>query len=193
MKRLCIFCGSKPGRSDIYCVTAGKVGRILAEKGIGIVYGGGRDGCMGAVADGALRAGGDVIGVMPRALQGKEVPHPGMTVFHQVGSMHERKALMADLSDGFIALPGGMGTLEEFCEAVTWSQLGIHRKPFGLLNIGGYFDLFIAFLDHAVAEGFFHPNHRQAIVVEHDAEKLLEAMQVTPLMNGEQLIARNES
>lgn len=193
MKRVCIFCGSKPGRDPSYVAAAKDMGRLLAGKKIGVVYGGGRDGCMGAVADGVLDAGGEVIGVMPRTLQEKEFPHPRLTMLHHVESMHERKALMADLADGFIALPGGMGTLEEFCEIVTWGQLGIHRKPFGLLNIGGYFDLFIAFLDHAVEEGFFHQSHRKAIVVESSAGELLEKMRAKRPLREDPVIARNKT
>jgi uncharacterized protein (TIGR00730 family) len=155
---------------------AAQLGRLLAARGIGVVYGGGHVGLMGAVADGALAAGGEVIGVIPRALFDKEIAHRGLTDLRVVGSMHERKALMADLCDGFIAMPGGYGTLDEFCEVLTWSQLGIQQKPCAILNVGGFFDSFLGQLDRAVEEGFLSPLHRDYVLMDQDAERLLTAM-----------------
>jgi uncharacterized protein (TIGR00730 family) len=156
--------------------TAAQLGRLLAARGIGVVYGGGHVGLMGAVADGALAAGGEVIGVIPRALFDKEIAHRGLTELRVVGSMHERKALMADLSSGFIAMPGGYGTLDEFCEVLTWSQLGIQQKPCAILNVDGFFDSFLSQLDRAVKEGFLSPLHRDYVLMDQDAERLLTAM-----------------
>jgi hypothetical protein len=158
--------------------TAAQLGRLLAARGIGVVYGGGHVGLMGAVADGALAAGGEVIGVIPRALFDKEIAHRGLTDLRVVGSMHERKALMADLADGFIAMPGGYGTLDEFCEVLTWSQLGIQQKPCAIFNVGGFFDNFLSQLDRAVADGFLSPLHREYVLMDSDAERLLTAMSV---------------
>jgi len=174
MKRICVFCGSSAGRNPAYRDAAEALGRLLAREGIGLVYGGSSVGLMTAVADAALTAGGEVIGVIPRSLEAKEIAHPGLSALHVVGSMHERKALMAELSDGFVALPGGMGTLDEFFEVVTWAQLGIHVKPCGLLNVEGYYGRLTAFLDHAVAQGFVKGEHREMIVVEERPEELLE-------------------
>jgi uncharacterized protein (TIGR00730 family) len=165
--RLCVFCGARTGDDPLFAAAAAELGRLLAGRGIGIVYGGGRIGLMGVLADAARAAGGEVIGVIPNDLAEREVAHQGLSELHVVESMHDRKALMAALSAGFIALPGGFGTLEEFCEAVTWSQLGIHRKPCGLLNIAGYFDPLVAMFDHAVNTGFIAPESR-AIVLEAD-------------------------
>jgi len=174
MKRICVFCGSSAGRNPAYRDAAEALGRLLAREGIGLVYGGSSVGLMTAVADAALAAGGEVIGVIPHSLVAKEIAHPGLSALHVVGTMHERKALMAELADGFVALPGGMGTFDEFFEVVTWAQLGIHVKPCGLLNVGGYYDRLTAFLDHAVAEGFVKGEHREMIVVEERPEALLE-------------------
>jgi uncharacterized protein (TIGR00730 family) len=149
-------------------------GRTLARRGIGVVYGGGSVGLMGALADATLAAGGEVIGVIPRALQLRELAHGGLTALHVVGSMHERKARMAELSEGFVALPGGIGTLEELAEIVTWAQLGLHRRPCGLLDVGGYWQPLVALLDHAVEEGFVRPEHRGLVVVARDADELLD-------------------
>ena len=154
MKRVCVFCGSSTGARPSYARTAVKLGKILAKRQIGLVYGGGNVGLMGLIADSVLEHGGDVIGVIPRFLVHKEVAHQHLKDLRIVESMHERKALMADLSDGFIALPGGYGTLEEFCEIVTWAQLQLHPKPCGLLNVEGFYDSLLQFLDHAVAEQF---------------------------------------
>ncbi len=177
MKRICVFCGSSPGRLPEYAESARRLGRVLGSRGLGLVYGGGSVGMMGVVADGALEAGAEVIGVIPKPLAVREVMHEGLSRLEVVGSMHERKARMAALSDAFLALPGGIGTLEEFCEIFTWGQLGIHAKPFGLLNVAGYFDGFLAFLDHATAEGFIQGKHRDLIVVDRDPEPLLASFE----------------
>ncbi len=152
------------------------MGEALARRGIGLVYGGGGIGLMGVLADAALSAGGEVIGVIPEALVVREVAHGGLTDLRVVASMHERKALMAELADAFVALPGGFGTLEEFCEALTWAQLGIHRKPCGLLNVEGFFDPLLSLFDHAVRERFVSPDHRSLVVVEDDPDRLLDAL-----------------
>jgi hypothetical protein len=174
MRRLCVFCGSSPGAQAVYAGVARHVGTLLARRAVELVYGGGNVGLMGVLADAVLQAGGRVIGVIPQALVDLEVAHADLPELRIVGSMHERKALMADLSDGFIALPGGIGTLEEFCEVLTWAQLGFHRKPCGLINVAGYFDHLLAFLDHAVTERFFRPEHRAMVLAEADAETLLD-------------------
>src|SRR3546814_750650 len=152
--RLCVFCGSSDGARPAYRDAAHALGKALADAGIGLVYGGAAVGLMGAVADGALARGGEVMGVLPRSLADRELAHPGLTQLHVVGSMHERKAMMAKLSDGFIALPGGLGTFEELFEIWTWAQLGYHRKPVALLNVDGYYDGLLSFLDHPVREAF---------------------------------------
>jgi uncharacterized protein (TIGR00730 family) len=173
MARLCVFCGSSPGRDPAYGASAAQFGRILAERGIGLVYGGGRVGLMGVLADAALAAGGEVIGVIPQALLDREVGHQGLTELRVVGSMHARKALMSELADGFIALPGGIGTLEELFEVWTWAQLGLHRKPCGLLNVDGFFTPLVDFLDRQVEAGFIHPTYRAMLAVASTAEELL--------------------
>lgn len=176
MKRICVFCGSSPGVRPEYADAARAMGRALAERGIGLVYGGGRVGLMGIVADTVMQGGGQAIGVIPEALMRREVGHTSLTELHVVASMHERKQMMADLSDGFIALPGGYGTFEEFCEVITWSQLGIHPKPCGLLNAVGYYDAMLAMFDHGVAEGFIRPRHRALVLTEADPGRLIERM-----------------
>lgn len=175
MRRLCVFSGSSPGAHPHYLAAASGLGRLLAGEGIGLVYGGARVGLMGALADAALEAGGEVIGVIPQALVEREIAHPGLSELHVVGSMHERKAQMAERSDGFVALPGGMGTLEELFEVYTWTQLGLHAKPLGLLDVRGYYARLAAFLDHAVAERFVTAEHRAMLVVEERAEALIAA------------------
>src|SRR5215210_5562364 len=165
MDRLCVFCGSSSGRDPAYSVLAAQLGRALAQRRIGLVYGGGRVGLMGVLADAALAAGGEAIGVIPQDLMDREVGHGGLTELHVVSSMHERKALMAELSDGFAALPGGIGTLEELIEVYTWSQLGLHAKPMGLLDVRGYYRPLAALLDHAVHEAFLRAEHRAALHV----------------------------
>jgi uncharacterized protein (TIGR00730 family) len=174
--RLCIYCGSNPGRDPAYVEAASQLGRHLAEAGIGLVYGGASVGLMGAVADAALHAGGSVIGVMPRALWEKEIGHRGLPDLRLVDSMHQRKSLMAELADGFVALPGGAGTLEELFEVWTWAQLGHHDKPCALLNINGYYDRLTAFLDHMVEESFVKPPHRDMLIVEREVPALLSAI-----------------
>ncbi|MBI1784603.1 TIGR00730 family Rossman fold protein [Candidatus Sumerlaeota bacterium] len=184
MKRLCVFCGSNDGEGAAYRHSAARLGRLIAGRGLGLVYGGGGTGLMGALADAALENGGEVIGVIPRALATKELAHPGLTQTRLVETMHERKALMEELSDGFIALPGGIGTLEEICEMLTWAQLGIHRKPCALLDVEGFFVHLIAFLDHASEQKFFLPQHRRLLIVETGPEALLaefESYQPPPI------------
>jgi uncharacterized protein (TIGR00730 family) len=173
VRRVCVFCGASPGRDPAYVELAASGGAGLAGRGIGIVYGGGRVGLMGAVADAALAAGGEVIGVIPRRLVARELAHPGLTDLHVVGSLHERKAKMAELADGFLALPGGLGTLEELAEVASWAQLELHDKPIGLLSLAGYWEPLLAWLDHAVAEGFIAPHHRRLIAIDTDLDALL--------------------
>jgi hypothetical protein len=173
MQRLCIFCGSSTGARPEYAAAAAQVGALLAAQGVELVYGGGRVGLMGVLADAVLTNGGRGIGVIPEFLFSKEIEHRGIQDMRVVSSMHERKALMADLADGFIALPGGFGTLDEFCEILTWAQLGLHRKPCGLLNVAGYYDSFLAFLDTATRDGFIQPQYRTLIVDDADPERLL--------------------
>lgn len=175
-RRLAIFCGAHTGHGSRYIEIAAQVSRRIVERGFGIVYGGGRVGLMGVIADAALDAGGEVIGVIPEALATAEVAHGGLTQLHVVSSMHERKALMADLSNGFIALPGGYGTMDEFCEIVTWAQLRIHDKPIGLLNHEGYYDELLALFDKMVAEGFVSLTNRGLVRSATDIDALLTAM-----------------
>jgi uncharacterized protein (TIGR00730 family) len=176
VRRVCVYAGSNPGSDPAYADAAREFARLLAERGIGLVYGGGKVGLMGVLADTVLAAGGEVLGVMPQALVDREIGHHGLTELRVVGSMHERKALMADLSDAFVAVPGGIGTLEELIEVYTWSQLGIHEKACGLLNVRGYYDALAAFLDHAVDEGFLRPQHRAVLSVAADPGELLERL-----------------
>jgi hypothetical protein len=176
MKRICIFCGSSNGARPIYAQAAQAIGQAIARAGYELVYGGGHVGLMGVVADATLQAGGSVIGVIPTALVEKETQHNGLTHLHVVRSMHERKALMADLADAFIALPGGFGTLDEFCEIITWAQLGYHRKPVCMLNVEGFFDAFMAFIDFTVNEGFIKPQHRALILMDADAQQLIDKL-----------------
>lgn len=176
MKRVCVFCGSREGSRPSYAEATRRVGRILARQGRSIVYGGGRIGLMGALADAALNEGGEVIGVIPEALLAREPAHPDLTELHVVRTMHERKKLMADLSDGFITLPGGYGTLEEFAEMLSWAQLSIHEKPCALLELDGYWEPLSCLLDRAVAEGFTSPDHRALVLMEQDIHALLDLM-----------------
>jgi uncharacterized protein (TIGR00730 family) len=173
LRSLCIFCGSSSGRRPEYAAAVRQVGTELARRRIRIVYGGGRVGLMGMLADAALAAGSEVIGVIPDVLLAKELGHTGLTDLRVVGSMHERKALMAELADGFLALPGGIGTLEEFFEVYTWSQLGLHPKPLGLLDVAGFYRPLLAWLDSAVAEGFLRPEHRAMLAHGPDLATLL--------------------
>jgi uncharacterized protein (TIGR00730 family) len=182
MKSICVFCGSSSGRDPEFLQAATSLGRLLADEGFRLVYGGASVGLMGAVADAVLQAGGEVTGVLPRNLFLKEVAHAGLTDLRIVESMHERKALMASLSDGFIALPGGFGTFEEFFEILTWAQLGLHGKPMGLLNIRDYYSSLLALADHGVREGFVREEHRALILTDDSSERLLEKMRAfTPL------------
>ncbi len=175
--RICIFSGSNPGRLPQYFSEARQFGRLLAEAHIGMVYGGASVGLMGAVADGCLEGGGEVIGVIPQSLVDKELAHKGLTEQHVTTSMHERKALMAELADGFVALPGGVGTLEELFEVWTWGQLGFHAKGCGLLNIAGFYDPLIGFLDHVAGEQFMKQPHRDMLIVESDPATMIERLQ----------------
>ena len=174
MKNLCVFCGSSSGTNPAYEKGARQLGQALVAADVRLVYGGASVGLMGALADSVLEAGGEAVGVIPEGLVHKEISHPGLTELHVVGSMHERKALMAELSEGFIALPGGTGTMEEFFEVFTWAQLGEHGKPCGLLDIEGYFDPLVAFLDHMVEQGFLKDYHRAIILHDTDPASLLE-------------------
>ena len=174
LRRVCVFCGSSPGRLPLYGDAARATGRALLERGLGLVYGGGNVGLMGVVADTVLEGGGEVIGVIPEALMAREVGHRELTELHVVRTMHERKAMMADRADAFLALPGGFGTFEEFCEVLTWSQLGFHPKPCGLLNAGGYYDPLLALFDRGVDEGFIRPQHRALVIEETDPVRLID-------------------
>lgn len=176
LSALCVFCGSNSGADPAYAENARRMGQILAGRGMTVVYGGGRVGLMGALADAALEAGGRVVGVIPEALKRREVAHQGLTELHVVQTMHERKQLMADLSDGFVAMPGGFGTFEEFCEVLTWSQLGLHAKPCGLLNVKGYYAGLLTLFDHALAEQLLHPHNRAMVIAEAEPRPLLDAM-----------------
>jgi uncharacterized protein (TIGR00730 family) len=174
MNRLCVFCGSSVGNDPAYRTLAAELGRTLARRGVTVVYGGGRVGLMGVLADAALADGGEVIGVIPQALMDRELGHVGLTELHVVESMHARKALMAELADGFVALPGGLGTLEELFEVWTWAQLGMHRKPCGLLDTGDFFAPLVGFLDQLVAHGFVGAAHRAMLTVATSPHELLE-------------------
>jgi uncharacterized protein (TIGR00730 family) len=174
LRAICVFCGASQGAKPAYADAARSVGAGLADRGIGLVYGGGRVGLMGTLADAALAAGGRVTGVIPSALVDRELAHPGLTDLRVVTTLHERKALMAELADAFIALPGGLGTLEELAEVLSWAQLELHAKPIGALDVGGYFDSLAAFLDHATGEGFIAPPQRRLLMIESDLDTLLE-------------------
>jgi uncharacterized protein (TIGR00730 family) len=176
MDRLCVFCGSSAGTQPAYTDAARRLGEILAERGLGLVYGGGHIGLMGILADSVLGSGGSVIGVIPQALVEKELAHDRLTELHIVTTMHQRKALMADLANGFVALPGVFGTADELFEILTWAQLGLHAKPIGLLNVAGYFDSLCAWLDHAVREGFLRSAHRQLLLEAEEPGKLLDLL-----------------
>jgi len=173
MKRICVFCGSRTGNNPLYAAAAVELGQLFVQHGIDLVFGGGHIGLMGVIADAVLAAGGDVIGVIPQALVDKELAHPRVQQMHVVGSMHQRKAIMADLSDAFIAMPGGYGTGDEFFEIVTWRQLHIHNKPIGILNTAGFFDALLGWLDHVVQEGFIKPPQRGLLQVSASPQELL--------------------
>lgn len=176
MHSICVFCGSNPGNRPEYLHMARETGRRIAERQLTLVYGGGKVGLMGAVADAALAAGGRVVGVIPQMLLDREVGHPGLSELHVVTTMSERKLLMGELSDGFLSLPGGIGTLDELFEAWTWTQLGLHDKPSGLLNYRGYYDALARFLDLAIAEGFLRPRHRATLLIGTEIEPLLDEL-----------------
>jgi len=174
LENICVYLGSNSGRQPVYVEQAAAFGRELARRGLGLVYGGARAGTMGVLADAVLAAGGRVIGVIPESLVAKEMAHAGLTEQHIVGSMHERKTMMVQRADGFVALPGGAGTFEEIFETWTWAQLGMHKKPCGLLNIAGFYDKLAEFLDHAKEEAFMRPEHRAMLMVDRDPGKLLD-------------------
>lgn len=176
MKKICVYCGSNPGEAPEYLDYAAMLAETLVKRGLGLVYGGASVGLMGKIADTVMANGGEVIGVMPQFLADKELSHPGLTELKIVGSMHERKTIMADIADGFIALPGGLGTLEELFEVLTWAQLGFHQKPCALLNVKGYYDHLTQFLDHAVGQAFIKDEHRKMLLIEENPDKLLDLM-----------------
>jgi uncharacterized protein (TIGR00730 family) len=176
LRRVCVFCGSSRGGPPVYADAARALGRAMARRNIGLVYGGGNIGLMGVVADAVLSGGGEVLGVIPFGLERREVAHAGLTKLFVTRTMHERKAKMADLSDAFVALPGGLGTLDELCEVLTWAQLGIHAKPIALLDVNDYFRAFKALLDHAVSEGFLLPENRALLLEEREVEVLLDRL-----------------
>lgn len=187
-----VYCGSHPGADPAYTEAAVVMGVELGRRGIDLVYGGGQVGLMGLVADAALGVGGRVHGVITRALEEHEIEHGGLTSLTVVETMHERKFAMADCADAFVMLPGGFGTLDEFFEVVTWTQLGVHAKPTGILDVGGFFDPLLAFLDHATAEGFIRPQHRELIVVDPDVASLLDRLAGTTVPSVEKVIGRDE-
>ena len=193
MKRVCIFCGSCTGTNILYREAAQCVAAALVRRGYGLVYGGGGIGLMGVLATAMLEAGGHVTGVIPRGLMVNEIAHSGVTDLRVVGSMHERKALMTELADGFIALPGGYGTLEEFCEVVTWAQLGLHRKPCGLLNVNGYYRQLLDQLDHLVDEGFLSSLNRSLVLAHHEPDQLLDLLASYRSPITAKLIAEDET
>lgn len=176
MKKICVFCGSSSGTKPVYLEAAKTLGKTLAKQGIGLVYGGARIGLMGAIADTVLHYGGEVIGVIPKDLQDREVAHHGLTKLHTVSSMHERKALMSELADGFVALPGGFGTWEEIIEVLTWAQLGLHKKPCAILNVANYYDPLFHMVDHGLVEGFLTPTHNSLLIRSSDPSDLLQQM-----------------
>jgi uncharacterized protein (TIGR00730 family) len=188
--RICVFCGTNPGSGPEYGNAAKELGRLLAERDIELVYGGASVGIMGELADSVHEHGGHVTGIIPQQLMQKEAAHTGIPDLIVVASMHQRKSQMADMSDGFIALPGGIGTLEGFLEILTWGQLGIHRKPCGILNVAGYFDALTAFLDHAVQAGFLTETHRKMIMIEPEPGRLLDHMSSYAPPEGERLMGR---
>ena len=193
MARICVFAGSNPGALDDYAEAARKLGQALVSHGMALVYGGANIGLMGILADTVLDCGGEVIGVIPGHLAAKEVAHPGLSELRVVGSMHERKTIMSDLSDGVVALPGGLGTLEELFEMLTWAQLGLHGKPCGILNVAGYFDRLLAFLDHAVDQRFVTAGHRRMLLSDSDATSLLDRMSGYVAPRGEKWLDRASS
>ncbi|WP_233579069.1 LOG family protein [Tautonia sociabilis] len=193
MQSVCVYCGSSHGADPAFADAARAVGLLIAESGRTLVYGGGHVGLMGVVADSALAAGGRVVGVIPRTLMEREVGHGALTELHVVESMHERKALMADLSDGFLALPGGVGTMEEFFETWTWAVLGLHGKPFGLLDVAGFYAALLAFLDRLLEQGFLREHHRAMLLVGRDPGALIDAMDAYQAPEVPRWIGRDET
>ncbi len=190
LTRICVFCGTNPGSRPVYRSAARELGRVLAEQDIELVYGGASVGIMGELADSVQEHGGHVTGIIPQQLMEKEAAHTGIRNLIVVASMHQRKSQMADMSDGFIALPGGIGTMEGFFEVLTWGQLGIHAKPAAILNVEGYFDQLTGFLDHAVQEGFLTDTHRHAIIVESGPDRVLQRMRAFTPAESEKLMGR---
>jgi uncharacterized protein (TIGR00730 family) len=193
MRRICVFCGSSAGADPVYAAAARALGGALAAQHLGLVYGGGNIGLMGVLADAVLARDGEVIGVIPQALVDKELAHRGVTELRVVRSMHERKALMVELADAFIALPGGYGTLEEFCEVITWAQLGIHRKPCGLLNVAGFYDSFLAQIERAVREQFIREQHQSLLLVQSEPAALIERLRAAHPPSLHKWIDRKET
>ena len=193
MKQICVYCGSNPGRQPAYREAALALAEELVANDLGLVYGGAHVGIMGILADGVLKRGGRVTGIIPQSLVAKELAHPGLTELHVVASMHERKAMMAELSQGFIALPGGLGTLEEILEVLTWAQLGFHDKPCGLLNVAGYYDGLVTFLDHAVGEGFVRLDHRSMMIIATEPREMLAQFKDYQPPEVAKWIGRNET
>lgn len=193
MKNICVYCGSSPGRLEAYADGARALAQALVARDLGLVYGGASIGLMGLVADTVLQLGGRAVGVIPHALARKEVAHKSLTELHITQSMHERKTLMAELSDGFIAMPGGIGTFEEIFEVWTWAQLGIHAKPCGLLNVAGYYDGLTRFLDHAAEEQFLKPQHRGVLIVEQEPVALLDRFAAYQAPSVQKWLAADES
>ncbi len=193
MKRVCVYCGSSEGGNPVYTGAARQLARAMVNRNIDLVYGGASVGIMGEIADAVLEYGGEVIGVIPKGLFRKEVAHTSLTELREVSSMHERKSLMADLSDGFIALPGGFGTIEEILEIITWSQLGMHRKPCGLLNVYQYYDKLIEFLDHAVSEQFIKNSHRSTVLIDECPDALLKKFEAYKAPETAKWIDRNST
>jgi uncharacterized protein (TIGR00730 family) len=193
MKSLCVYCGSSLGNSPAYAKAARELAKAMVDDNIALVYGGGKVGLMGTIADEVLRLGGEATGVIPKALLDKEVGHAGLTRLHIVKDMHERKAMMADLSDGFIAMPGGIGTFEELFEVFTWSRLGLHDKPIGLLNVDGFYDGLIAFLRHTVTQGFLSAGQESLLMHEPEAKPLLDRFKSFRAAPHEKLLDRDEA
>jgi hypothetical protein len=192
-RKICVFTGSRPGNHNGYGEAARRLAQLIVERGYGLVYGGGNVGLMAVIADAALERGGHVTGVIPDALVSQEVAHRGLSELRVVQSMHERKAVMADLSDGFIAMPGGIGTMEEFFEVLSWAQLGIHQKPCGLLDVSGYFHHIVQFLDDAVDQGFLKPKHRDLLIVASDPGELLDRFGPVIAANGAKRFERSKT
>jgi uncharacterized protein (TIGR00730 family) len=192
IQKLCVYCGSAAGNRPEYAQAAAALGQLLARENVTLVYGGGKVGLMGVLADAVLAAKGQAVGVMPRSLVEKEIAHTGLTHLHVVESMHQRKQMMADLADAFVLLPGGFGSWEEFCETVTWLQLGIHRKPCAILNVAGYYNNFLSLMDHGAAEGFVRPAHKEMIIIREHPEPLLAALRSAPLPTETKWVKKSE-